>query len=83
MNASAIEQAAYSNVDQPDYEKLSITDRGVVFRNSDNELIWIEVEGACDVLIDDALLPQEEPVSELRDRRRKTNRQRAVLAAAL
>lgn len=82
MNASAIDQCAYSDVDQPDYEKLSITDKGVVFRNSENELIWIEVEGACDALIDDALLPQDEPVTEPRDSRRRGGRRPLVLAAA-
>jgi len=74
MNALTANDYAGLSTDLQDYEKVTITDRGVVFRTSEDELIWMEVEGACDVLIDDAPLPQDEGPVELLRRHRKPAR---------
>ncbi len=74
MNAVAANEGAYANIEQYDYERITVTDRGVVFKTSENELIWMEVEGACDVLIDDTLLPQEEMIVDPHGQRHKPGR---------
>jgi len=74
MNAVAANEGAYANVEQHDYDRITVTDRGVVFKTSENELIWMEVEGASDVLIDDALLPQEEMIVNLHGQHHKPGR---------
>lgn len=81
MNALAANDYAGLSTDLQDYEKVTITDRGVVFKSSEDELIWMEVEGACDVLIDDALLPQDEAPVELLKRPRRHAHRPVSLAA--
>lgn len=65
---------------QQDYEVVTSTDKGLVFRSPDDELIWMEVEGASDVLIDDAPPPQDEMSAALHGARR--GRRRGASAAA-
>lgn len=62
MYSLAAFERPYEGDGRQDYEVVTSTDRGLVFRSPDDELIWMEVDGASDVLIDDAPLPQEEPV---------------------
>lgn len=68
MNALTTHVCVYTFTDEVDYEKIAVTDKGLVFKRSHDELVWVEVEGACDALIDGALAPQDDPRHEPRGR---------------
>ena len=42
--------------EQDDYEVISVTDKGAIFKGPFNELIWMETENALDMPIGDILI---------------------------
>lgn len=55
MRSTLIATQSEFNDEPEDYEVITVTDKGAVFKTPLNELIWMETENALDVPIGEIL----------------------------